>query len=113
MNRSTCRSTLAGLLALATYIFHIIGEASYSIYLTQTYVLIAAGQLCRRVHMNVGEIGLALLVGTVTLVATGVGHAIFCFVEEPIRFAVLERFKAGSRRSPEPAWAVQVSATIA
>ncbi len=89
----------------------IVGEASYSIYLTQVYTLIAINQVIRRLHITIGQTGLAVLVIGITIVVAGLGFLTFRFVEEPLRLAMLARF--GSRETSASAADAQVAATIA
>jgi peptidoglycan/LPS O-acetylase OafA/YrhL len=88
----------------------LIGEASFSIYMLQPFVMIAANQFTRHFHL-VFTRSIALLV-TLADVATVVilGCLCFRFFEEPVRELVVKALNRNVQSNP--ASELQVSATI-
>ena len=77
----------------------LLGEASYSIYLLQNFVLIATKQVVQRMHLSdTAPVRIALVL-TVLFVSGASGVLCFRSVEEPLRVWILRRF--GRRRNPE------------
>ena len=66
----------------------LIGNASYSIYLVQGFILIAAHQIVRRMHLPANVLAFFLEIGCVVLA----GLLTFHSIEEPLRLALLRRF---------------------
>lgn len=77
-----------------------LGDASYSTYLLQTFVLIAAKQVCQRLHVPDTTAMHVTIPVAVLIAAAGVGLLCFRYVEEPLRLAVLRRL-GGNRKNPE------------
>ncbi len=76
-----------------------LGDASYSIYLLQSFVLTVSKLLLQRLHLPDTAPVRALITVTVPAAAVAVGLLCFHWIEEPLRVAVLQRF--GRKRNPE------------
>jgi peptidoglycan/LPS O-acetylase OafA/YrhL len=97
----------------------LIGEASYSMYLTHDFVLIAFTQAVHAAHVHLHAASLCGVLAAFIAVCIVVGWAMFRFVEEPLRQAILRRFgllgrtpEASSSVHPPDVADTQVSATI-
>jgi len=75
----------------------LLGDASYSIYLMQTFILVLTHLIIRRIHLPESTPIALLEIGCVALA----GLLTFRYVEEPLRQALLKRFseKASSRKA--------------
>ncbi len=93
-----------------------LGDASYSIYLLQTFVLIAAKQVCQRLHVPDTAAARVAIPIAVLLAAAGTGLLCFRYLEEPLRQAVLRRLGGGTknpeRRAPGADGDAQIAATV-
>ena len=75
----------------------LLGEASYSIYMTHLFTLIATAVVTTHVHLVAGR-GMAWVAAALELAwAAGVGVLTYRKVEEPLRQWVLRRFSAEGR----------------
>ncbi len=93
----------------------LLGDASYSIYLLQNFVLIGVKQAVQRAHLPNTLWSRGSLLVTVVFASAASGLLCFRYVEEPLRVAILRRF--GRRRNPErtpgASGDTPVSATVA
>lgn len=78
----------------------LLGEASYSIYLIQTFVIIVANQVVRRIHLPDSTAALFAVALVETAVCAGLGVVVFLKIEEPLRQWTLRRLGT-PRRSEE------------
>ena len=80
-----------------------VGDASYSLYLTHPFVLIAMEKLATRTALA-ERIGYGAVVALTVAIALAVGLAAFRLVEEPLARAALRLTDgwAMSRRAPAP-----------
>ncbi len=82
---------VAGVLALETRgivrdlrVPRLLGDASYSIYLSQLLTLSAVGQAWRKLHMDHSAAGLAAFCVTAVVIAAAVGIAVYTWIEKPL-----------------------------
>ncbi len=83
-----------------------IGEASYSIYMVQAFVILLARQFVRRLHLGVAwKYGVN---GVVAVLVVLLGSWVYSKVEEPLRRAVLKTLLSESRVEAKPPARAQV-----
>jgi len=79
----------------------LLGDASYSIYMIQSFVIIAANQLLRRVHVPEHTPLLLAIAGLETAAVALAGVITFRCIEEPIRQALLRFLLGPAPPNPE------------
>lgn len=83
----------------------LLGDASYSIYLIQLFILIAGNQVLRRAHLHMGFAKLCIAAAVEVVTVALCGWLTFRYIEEPLRQRVLRVLHAQSRnpeRAPQP-----------